>query len=121
VPGGAAAGIKAARCAGQVGDAAKTVRNGHLAGGSHPKTGVPFDKNGFPDFSKHLYKGGINDVIIKGTGNRGSDFAAANKAAGYPSTPTGHTWHHHQDTGRMQLVEKTAHWKTGHTGGMSLW
>jgi RHS repeat-associated protein len=72
VPGGAAAGIKAARCAGQVGDVAKTVRNGHLAGGSHPKTGVPFDKNGFPDFSKHLYKGGINDVKITPTGSRGS-------------------------------------------------
>lgn len=31
------------------------------------------------------------------------------------------TWHHHQDTGRMQLVDTTIHSKTGHTGGKSIW
>ena len=30
------------------------------------------------------------------------------------------TWHHHQDTGRMQLVPRTVHRRTGHIGGESL-
>ncbi|MER0467173.1 HNH endonuclease [Bacillus cabrialesii subsp. cabrialesii] len=33
----------------------------------------------------------------------------------------GHTWHHHQDPGRMQLVDQKVHRKTGHTGGRHLW
>jgi RHS repeat-associated protein len=97
------------------------LRNGHLAGKVHPKTGVPFTRKGFPNFKKHLYKGGINDVRIKPTGSRASDVMAANKSAGYSSTPKGHVWHHHQTTGRMQLVEGGIHRATGHTGGFSLW
>jgi hypothetical protein len=31
------------------------------------------------------------------------------------------TWHHHQDTGRMQLIREEIHNKTGHVGGMNLW
>lgn len=78
-------------------------------------------KEGFPDFSKNLYKNGANDVMIKPTGNRSLDFGEANKVAGYSSTPKGYTWHHHQTTGRMQLVETKVHSQTGHTGGFSLW
>ncbi|TKG87918.1 hypothetical protein EYV94_27880 [Puteibacter caeruleilacunae] len=99
----------------------KKIRNSKLAGGTHPKTGVPFDENGFPDFSDNLYKGGKNDVMIKPTGDRANDFSAANKAAGYDVTPKGYTWHHHQNTGRMQLVETDVHAATGHTGGFALW
>jgi len=102
-------------------DGEKTLRNGHLAGDKHPQTGVPFDSKGHPDFSDHLHKGGPNDVMIKPTGNRSKDFAAANKAAGYKKTPKGQTWHHHQDRGRMQLVDTKIHSSTGHTGGFSLW
>lgn len=32
----------------------------------------------------------------------------------------GYTWHHHQDTGRMQLVPGWDHAKTGHIGGNSV-
>lgn len=102
-------------------DAAQGVRNSHLAGTVHPQTGIPFDSRGFPDFSGNLYKGGTNNVMIKPTGNRAADVAEANKAAGYSSTPEGYTWHHHQETGRMQLVESDIHRQTGHTGGFSLW
>ncbi|AGE64234.1 HNH endonuclease [Bacillus subtilis] len=35
-------------------------------------------------------------------------------------TPDGYTWHHHQDPGRMQLVDQKVHRKTGHTGGRHL-
>ncbi len=97
------------------------LRNGGLAGKVHPKTGIKFDSKGFPDFSNSLYKGGVNDVMIKPTGNRLNDFDAANKAAGYKSKPKGYTWHHHQSRGRMQLVEENIHSQTGHTGGFSLW
>ena len=99
----------------------KSVRNAKLATSFHPKTGVPFNKAGFPNFKNHLYKGGPNDVKIKPTGNMKSDIAAANNSAGYSSTPHGYTWHHHQKTGRMQLVESNIHMLTGHTGGFSLW
>jgi len=48
------------------------------------------------------------------------DIAAANRAAGHSRTPAGYTWHHHQQSGRMQLVERNIHAQTGHTGGFSL-
>ena len=99
----------------------KGIRNAKLAGKVHPKTKVPFDNQGFPNFKNYLYKGGANDVKITPTGSRYSDFDAANKAAGYQSTPKGYTWHHHQTKGRMQLVETFIHSKTGHTGGFDLW
>ena len=101
-------------------------RNKGLAGENHKTTGVPFDKDGFPDFKDHLYNGGkgLNDVKITPTGNRSGDFRAANEAAGFGRgnpQPSGFTWHHHQDYGRMQLVETKAHKRTGHTGGASMW
>lgn len=35
--------------------------------------------------------------------------------------PEGYTWHHHQQVGKMQLVESSVHSVTRHTGGKSLW
>ncbi|EOO57415.1 WXG100 family type VII secretion target [Bacillus cereus VD196] len=35
-------------------------------------------------------------------------------------TPEHYTWHHHQDTGRMQLVDYQTHHDTGHTGGYKI-
>ena len=102
-------------------DLSKGVRNKHLANDVHPKTKVPFDSDGFPNFQGHLYKGGANDVMIKPTKNRLLDEDAANAAAGYKKTPSGYTWHHHQETGRMQLVNTQIHRQTGHTGGYSIW
>ncbi len=102
------------------GEGKPNTRNGKLSGSVHPETGVPFVK-GFPDFSNYLYKGGANNVIIKPTGSRVGDAAAANKIAGYANTPEGHVWHHHQITGRMQLVNEKIHAQTGHTGGFSIW
>ncbi|WP_084411402.1 HNH endonuclease [Paenibacillus glacialis] len=32
----------------------------------------------------------------------------------------GYTWHHHQETGRMQLVEEDIH-DIRHTGGNKIW
>ncbi|MBU8907667.1 HNH endonuclease [Desertibacillus haloalkaliphilus] len=36
-------------------------------------------------------------------------------------TPDGYTWHHHEELGKMQLVETEPHEQSAHTGGMSLW
>ncbi len=38
-------------------------------------------------------------------------------------SPPDLTWHHHQDTGRIQLVDRDthAHFSGGHTGGMRIW
>ncbi|MEW5876279.1 MAG: HNH endonuclease [Candidatus Zixiibacteriota bacterium] len=77
---------------------------------------MPFDKNGFPDFSKVSVK----TVRIQQTGQRVADRAAANRAAGIKSEPPGYTWHHHQDGRTMQLVPTQIHVATGHTGGVAL-
>ncbi|HEY9925000.1 TPA: HNH endonuclease [Neisseria meningitidis] len=31
-----------------------------------------------------------------------------------------YTWHHHQDTGRMQLISERKHTQTGHIGGKAM-
>jgi hypothetical protein len=36
-------------------------------------------------------------------------------------TPDGYVWHHSEQPGVLQLVDKDLHDKTGHTGGRSLW
>lgn len=36
-------------------------------------------------------------------------------------TPDGYTWHHNEETGKMQLVDSDVHAKTGHTGGKTIW
>lgn len=35
--------------------------------------------------------------------------------------PKGFTWHHNQEPGLMQLVDRTLHKQTGHDGGFSIW
>ncbi len=90
------------------------VRNAKLAGKKHGKSGVPFDDDGFPDFSEWA----IDDIVITPTGNPASDIAAANRIS---PAPPGYTWHHHQDYGRMQLVPSGLHQLTGHTGGAAIW
>jgi hypothetical protein len=99
--------------AGGPGDRPPTLRNQHLAGKTHPVTGIPFDAQGYPDFSSVAVK----TVKIEQTGTRGGDFRAANRLAGLQKTPRGYTWHHHQDGVTMQLVPRDIHQQTGHTGG----
>lgn len=48
-------------------------------------------------------------------------FAYCNRIIGLEETPEGCVWHHHQETGRMQLVELEEHQAAAHTGGKSLW
>lgn len=104
-----------------------TKINKKYAGGRHPDTGVPYDLEGFPDYSGFLHstKDSLGDIlptdvnIGKLTGSRGMDERLANKAAGLKGTPHDFTWHHHQDNGRMQLVKTQAH-DSRHTGGYGI-
>jgi hypothetical protein len=82
-------------------------------------------RDGFPNFSPYKYKGGAGkaEVKIRLTGNRGADEAAANAAAGFNSRnpkPEGYTWHHHEEIGRMQLIETAVHDDFAHTGGFAV-
>jgi len=106
-----------ADAAGDVAEAAKTRarRNGHLAGKEHPESGIPFDSNGYPDFSSVSRK----DVKIDFSGSRRTDAKRANEAAGFDETPKGYVWHHHQDGTTMQLIPRDKHVKSGHDGGFS--
>jgi hypothetical protein len=116
------------------------IQNGHLAGKTHPVTGVPFDNNGFPvfdsafdakiDSSLYLEKNTVqfkeanlqlsdaiqNDPSLAKQFNEGQlqDIARGD-------TPDGYVWHHHQQEGRLQLVEREIHQKTGHIGGQKIW
>ncbi|MFH6683021.1 T7SS effector LXG polymorphic toxin [Bacillus amyloliquefaciens] len=120
----------------------KTVnlKMGHLKNEKHPKTGVPYNKDGFPIFKakfdtkidSNLYKESdylqFKDATLKLKEeidkdpllrNQFNDLQIEMIKAG--ETPDGYTWHHHQDPGRMQLVDQKVHRKTGHTGGRHLW
>jgi hypothetical protein len=76
--------------------------------------GVPFTKSGFPNFSAYAKK-----TVDIGKLNKSSstDFAAANKAAGYSETPANHTWHHVENSTKLQLVPTDLHQAVRHTGG----
>ncbi|WP_437565862.1 RHS repeat-associated core domain-containing protein [Sorangium sp. So ce542] len=82
-------------------------RNAQLSGKTHPRTGVPFDSAGYPDFRA----AGVvrTEVKITPTGSRPGDFRAANQAAGFSRTPEGYTWYHRQDGTTMQLVPSDIH------------
>lgn len=94
--------------------------------------GVPFDADGYPDFSQYAIKTVKFDYPSPEgksakkclTGNYSTDFDLANSAAGYATTPAGYTWHHHQDMQTMQLVPQDIHsvafGGVAHGGGDSL-
>ena len=97
-------------------DSQVRIINKDLAGKTHPTTNIPFDKNGFPDFSS------VAEETVKGlkwTGTRSKDVKLANKAIGIDKTPEGMVWEH-AVSGEMHLVPKSIHSQTGHTGGFKL-
>ncbi|QNR97485.1 hemagglutinin repeat-containing protein [Stenotrophomonas sp. 169] len=119
------------------------AKNARLAGKSHPVTGVVFDSRGFPIFDditafdvkippqKFLSASYENQMRLATQELAGAIQAGAVKVAGF--TPRqleqirsgskkieGYTWHHHQESGRMQLVPEIVHQKTGHVGGEAI-
>ena len=114
-------------------------KNVKLANQSHPKTGVPFDSKGFPNFEKYvkydtkldiqefrsksstgqmrLATKDLAEAIRKGQVRKSSFNTEQLRAIekGESKIPN-YTWHHHQDTGRMQLIREGLHHDTGHIG-----
>ena len=115
------------------------IRNQHLAGSTHPRTGVPFNAQGFPVFSS------VHDVTLPASligpsvsdtqqfsyaTNQLKNYLEANPALKANFTPqqlqnienggayiNDYTWHHHEDGVRLQLVDREIHRRTGHSGG----
>lgn len=80
-------------------------------------TSVTYNKEGYPDFSKHS----VAEVKIDGLkGQYGPDEKIANKAIGLDKTPDNYVWHHVEDGKTMQLVPKDIHAAFPHTGGASV-
>jgi hypothetical protein len=130
-----------AHAPGQVPDCerARSHRNEHLAGQRHPVTGVPYNNSGYPVFEpiaeitipEELRGPEVSDArqfanasrqlreILEISPEIGAPFSpeqleAINK--GWPRIP-GLTWHHHEDGTTLQLVDRDAHARTGHSGG----
>ncbi len=108
---------------------------------------LKYDENGFPEFDSK-FDTHIDDSHI-GSGKAGDHFKQANenlakqlrqnpdladdlnlspeqvkhilKKPPSADPPGNLTWHHHQDVGRMQLVDRVTHDTFKHTGGMSIW
>lgn len=116
------------------------IRNGKVASKLHPVTKVAFNSNGFPQFAykvqlalpKELIKSSsttqfrnLNQQLliqIQTNSTVRAKFTSAQISnIKKLKNPTGYTWHHHQNTGIMQLVNSTTHSKTGHTGGKAIW
>jgi hypothetical protein len=117
------------------------IRNGDLAGKTHPKTNVPFDVDGFAKFeekghvyldaasytkdstkqfeeaSKKLYDEIQLDPVLRSKFT--PDEIEMFKNGLYPVKK--YRWHHHQDPGKLQLVDNNLHEMTGHTGGNAIW
>lgn len=113
---------------------------GHHAPGSD----IPIDMSGFPMFD-HVT---IYDIRVSPKSWRGRSRKAPQRAAtrslrkaiadgrvsakqftpkqldaikrGRETIPD-YTWHHHQDTGRMQLIPRKYHEMSQHVGGYEIW
>ncbi|MDZ5783372.1 HNH endonuclease [Marinococcus luteus] len=127
-----------------------TINQGY-EGTLHPETGVPYERNKievngqpmegvFPQF-----EAGAEVDLPEGL-HQASDakqFQYANKELAAKleqnpelgsmfnseqieqiknnDTPDEYTWHHHEETGKLQLVDQTIHAESGHTGGKAIW
>lgn len=63
----------------------------------------------------------IGQTVENYLSTKGFDGAQISDIINEQEKITGYTWHHHQETGRMQLVEQTTHSAARHNGGDSLW
>ena len=113
-----------------------------MANQTHGVTKVKFDDEGFPRFksyykvklqrkdfkkkreqhfyicNKKLYRAVISSATLKANLKLSSKDI---KRLEQGETPSKYVWHHHQDAGVLQLVERSIHEKTYHVGGYSIW
>ena len=125
--------------------------NQNLEGGTHPETGIAYQRMAF-NVENHTLEGvfpkfdSCFEVELSKENIKGSDreqFGECNQKlkeaiktnenlkGNFSSeqlemiedgyTPRGFTWHHDIETGKMQLVSTDTHSKTGHTGGKAIW
>lgn len=127
---------------GQDVEVANTPQEAQITGEATKKVHVPYDERGFANFdkfSKFDYKIADYDATadeathmreatralrtaIKDGQVSKSEFSDAQLKAiksGKAKIPE-YTWHHHQDTGRMQLVPTEIHKQAGHIGGYAI-
>lgn len=126
-------------------------RNEGLEGDRHPVTGVPFERdyiiyNGekiegvFPEFEsikdcqlpESLYEARDRDQFayanqelkeaVENDPELASKFSPEQlEQIKNGDRPDGYVWHHHQEPGKLQLIDRDTHDKTGHTGGKLVW
>ncbi|KAB3523274.1 hypothetical protein GC425_01815 [Corynebacterium sp. zg254] len=111
-------------------------RNGDVSRmpkGFHEKYGdIYFSERGYPIFDNNLAKpeeygipsGKVPDITIKPQGSRYKDVKAADEAIGIDEDfreANDLVWHHHEETGRMQLIPRELHQVVRHTGGWAIW
>jgi len=111
-----------------------------MADKTHQKTKVRFDSKGFPKFKsyytvklrrkdfhktrdQHFYIANkmLYENIVSSSRLRAKFTRKQIKEILQGKTPSGYTWHHHQDAGFLQLVDNDVHSKTSHIGGYSIW
>lgn len=111
-----------------------------MAGKAHPVTKVKFDSKGFPKFKvyytvklrseyfresreRHFYMANkiLYEDICQHARLKNMFSKKQIKEISCYKTPSGYTWHHHQDAGVLQLVDEEIHAKTYHYGGYSIW
>ena len=83
------------------------------------RTGVPFDKDGYPDFSENAY---LKVELEHFNAKRDIDNRIADRMAGIDlqfRQEHGLTWHHHQDGKTLLLVPRDIHHGTAHSGGIA--
>ncbi|MEM9804844.1 MAG: HNH endonuclease, partial [Cyanobacteria bacterium P01_D01_bin.56] len=117
--------------------------NVKLAGKRHPKTKVSFDNKGFPIFDQYIkhdvrldldtYYGMTPNQQMRAATQQLKEAIDSGKV---DSKQFNHkqlqqihagsaqidefTWHHHQDGGRLQLIDRDIHDKTSHIGGTAI-
>lgn len=116
------------------------LRMGDLAGDKHPVTGIRYDLDGFPIFKAHsevklkeadfkksrpthdkICSKALYEQIMKDPKLAAKFTEEEIELFKLGEVPENYTWHHHQEAGRMQLVDYETHRKTGHTGGYKIW
>ncbi|UTH01512.1 HNH endonuclease [Macrococcoides canis] len=121
----------------------KYIINGKLAGKKHPKSGIEFNDLGLPKFDEvkvfevdlpvdlHVasdekqFREAVNYLSKEIKENpRLSNFFNDKQIEEIKSGKTiisDFTWHHHEITGKLQLIPREIHADTRHTGGNVLW
>ncbi|GIP45116.1 hypothetical protein J45TS6_35750 [Paenibacillus sp. J45TS6] len=127
------------------------TRNEGLDGERHPETNIPFQEKViltsegtftgvFPEFpvtyemelDESLYlesdakqfkiaTQSLNEAISSNPDLKANFDERQIEQINNGKVPEGYVWHHNEEPGMMQLVERSLHENTAHTGGRSIW